>query len=130
MNIMYTRGPNTTVMFYLSTKILDGPTNSYVSVHRTLPGILKNSTTYDPTQRKWFTKAPQGSYYLYGPYVETFTRQPVITLSSMQPSTDPKTGAPLKIVSGGVMLISELAAIGKEEVLNAYFDDDNIIFRL
>ena len=112
MNVMYTRGPNTTVMFYLSTKIAlkDG---SHIAVHRTFPGVQKDSTTYDSSGRPWFVNAPQGSYYLYGPYIETFTRQPVVTLSSMQPTTDSTTGLSLQLVSGGVMLISELASIGK-----------------
>ena len=111
MNVMYTRGPNTTVMFYLSTKIAlkDG---SHIAVHRTFPGVQKDSTTYDSSGRPWFVNAPQDSYYLYGPYIESFTRQPVITLSSMKPSKDPKTGLSLQLVSGGVMLISELASIG------------------
>ena len=97
MNIMYTKGPNTTVMFYLSTKI-NLKSGGYVSVHRTLPGIVKDNNTYDATERSWFKKAPKNSYYLYGPYVETFTRQPVITLSTMittsldtAPSSSPST---------------------------------------
>ena len=119
MNVMYTRGPNTTVMFYLSTKIAlkDG---SHIAVHRTFPGVQKDSTTYDSSGRPWFVNAPQGSYYLYGPYIETFTRQPVITLSSMQPSTDSATGLSLNLVSGGVMLISELASIGEIPIFLSY----------
>ena len=111
MNIMYTRGPNTTVMFYLSTKITFR-NDSYISIHRTFPGVQKNSTTYNPPSRQWFKRAPQDSYYLYGPYVEGFTQQPVITLSSMKSTTDSATGLPLTFVSGAVMLISEVAAIG------------------
>ena len=112
MNIMYTKGPNTTVMFYLSTKI-NLKSGGYVSVHRTQPGIVKNSNTYDATGRPWFKKAPKNSYHLYGPYVETFTRQPVITLSTMITSSDTNTGESLQTVAAAVMLISELSTIGE-----------------
>jgi len=112
MNIMYTKGPNTTVMFYLSTKI-NLKSGEYVSVHRTLPGIVKDNNTYDATERSWFKKAPKNSYYLYGPYVETFTRQPVITLSTMITSSDTNTGESLQTVVAAVMLISELSTIGE-----------------
>jgi hypothetical protein len=112
MNIMYTKGPNTTVMFYLSTKI-NLKSGGYVSVHRTLPGIVKDNNTYDATERSWFKKAPKNSYYLYGPYVETFTRQPVITLSTMITSSDTNTGESLQTVAAAVMLISELSTIGE-----------------
>ena len=110
MNIMYTKGPNTTVMFYLSTKI-NLKSGGYVSVHRTQPGIVKNSNTYDATGRPWFKKAPKNSYNLYGPYVETFTRQPVITLSTMVTSSI--TRESLQTVAAAVMLISELSTIGE-----------------
>ena len=84
-----------------------------MSVHRTLPGIVKNDNTYDPTKRSWFIKAPKDSYYLNGPYVETFTRQPVITLSTRITSTDTNTGESLETVAAAVMLISELSTIGE-----------------
>lgn len=110
LNLAFTKGPNTTVMFYISTKISLN-SGGYVSVHRTLPGIVQDSNTYDPTATDWFVNAPQNSYYMYGPYVETFTHQPVITLSSMIRSTDVVTGEKLQTVVAGVMLISELASI-------------------
>jgi hypothetical protein len=43
---------------------------------------VKNITDYDSTQRSWFSRAPVDSFYLYGPYKETFTQQLVVTLSS------------------------------------------------
>ena len=108
---MYTRGPNTTVMFYLSTKI-SLPSGKYIAVHRTFPGIVKDEITYDPPKRPWFLDAKQNSYNLYGPYVETFTKQSVITLSTLSTTTDPGTGRSLTTVAAGVMLISELSSIG------------------
>jgi hypothetical protein len=110
MSLMYNRGPNSTLMFYLSTKIAL-KAGGYISVHRTFPGVQKTSKTYDPTSRNWFVNAPENSYYLYGPYMETFTKQPVVTLSSMKTATDSSTGDRLTTVSAGVLLISELAAI-------------------
>mmetsp|Transcript_20198 Transcript_20198/g.28960 ORF Transcript_20198/g.28960 Transcript_20198/m.28960 type:complete len:1519 (+) Transcript_20198:482-5038(+) len=111
MSLMYTKGPSTTVMFYLSTKIGSG--NDYTSVHRTFPGMVKNVTNYDAPNREWFKLAPIDSYHLYGPYVETFTRQPVVTLSSMKKSSviGSDDSKPLTIVSAAVMLISDLVAI-------------------
>ena len=113
MSLMYERGPNSTVMFYLSTKI-SLYSGGNILVHRTFPGVQKNTKTYDPSTRLWFTDAPENSYYLYGPYVETFTKQSVVTLSSMKTATDFPTGDKLTTVSAAVLLISELAAIGKK----------------
>lgn len=117
MNIMYTKGPNTTVMFYLSTKI-SLSSSSYVAVHRTFPGIVKNSTIYDPKpydppNRHWFKNAPQDSYNMYGPYVETFSRQRVVTLSTLSTATDAATNQMLSTVAAGVMLIDTLSSIGR-----------------
>lgn len=119
MNLMYTRGPNTTVMFYLSTKI-SLPSGKYFAVHRTFPGIVKNISDYDPPKRQWFTDAKQNSYNLYGPYVETFTEQSVITLSTLSTTTD-STGKSLTTVAAGVMLIRELSSIGKNRYFMLYF---------
>ena len=113
MNIMYTKGPNTTVMFYLSTKI-SLSSSSYVAVHRTFPGIVKNSTTYNPPTRPWFKNASQDSYNVHGPYVETFTRQRVVTLSTLSTATDAATNQTLSTVAAGVMLIDTLSSIGIE----------------
>lgn len=77
----YAKGPATTVMFYVSAQVYTD-LNSYVSIHRTFPGIIKNSTSYDPPSRSWFANAPENAVYLYGPYRETFTKQLVLTLSS------------------------------------------------
>ena len=112
MNIMYTKGPNTTVMFYLSTKI-SLSSSSYVAVHRTFPGIVKNSTTYNPPTRPWFKNASQDSYNVHGPYVETFTRQRVVTLSTLSTATDAATNQTLSTVAAGVMLIDTLSSIGR-----------------
>lgn len=111
MNLMYNRGPNSTLMFYLSSKITL-KSGGYISIHRTFPGVQKLSTTYDPSSRNWFVNAAENSYYLYGPYVESFSKQPVVTLSSMKTAIDTFTGDRLTTVSAGVLLISELAAIG------------------
>ena len=112
MNIMYTTGPSTTVMFYSSTRI--GSSSSYTSVHRTFPGIVKNVSNYDAPNREWFKFAPIDSYHLYGPYVETFTRQPVVTLSSKKTSSalGPEQSKQLTLVSAAVLLISDLVSIG------------------
>jgi hypothetical protein len=66
MEIIFTRGPNTTVMFYLST-LVEG-TNGQTSVHRTFPGTYKNSINYNPAERGWFKNAPVDGVFLYGPY--------------------------------------------------------------
>jgi hypothetical protein len=114
MDVLYNQGPATTVMFYLSAKI--GTSSSrYQSVHRTFPGILKNSTPpYDPPGRSWFKHAPENALNLYGPYRETFTRQFVVTLSSMKKSIalGSSPAQNITIVSAAVMLLSEITAIG------------------
>lgn len=113
MNIMYTRGPNTTAMFYLSTKIASSD-GSYTSVHRTFPGVARPDAKYNAAERDWFKYAPEDAYHMDGPYIETFTRQAVLTLSSMKPSS--VSSQSLTIVSAAVMLISELASIGEESL--------------
>lgn len=112
MNTIYCRGPNTTVMFYLSTMIYV-KSSEYVTVHRSFPGVRIPLPSYNPANSPWFTRAPENSYSLYGPYLEEFTQQPVITLSSMKTSRDTVTGEKLTTVSAAAILISELAAIGK-----------------
>lgn len=99
-------------MFYLSTTI--GSSSNYTSVHRTFPGIVKNVSDYDASNREWFKMAPIDSYHLYGPYVETFTRQPVVTVSSKTKSSalGPELSKQLTIVSAAVLLISDLVSIG------------------
>eukprot|EP01034_Spumella_vulgaris_P027036 gene27036-33697_t len=117
MDVMYNRGSNSTVMFYLASSVLGADGVNYDVVHRTFPGIVKNISNYDSTQRTWFSKAPVDSFYLYGPYKETFTRQLVVTLSSRKMSTVRSTvhpnarSTPVTTVSGAVMLVKDLAAI-------------------
>jgi len=108
---MYNRGPNSTVMFYLSTQ-LKYANSQYTVSHRTFPGktshhtrttvvtmiavhacmmcyhssgIRKKTTLqdkYDPTNRPWFINASSLSYNMYGPYVESFTGLYAVTLST------------------------------------------------
>eukprot|EP01031_Cornospumella_fuschlensis_P028932 gene28932-34918_t len=104
--IMYKRGPNTTVMFYLSTQ-LKTASNAYTMIHRTFPGIVKNETSYDPSQRTWFSSAPMDSFFLYGPYRETFTKLFAVTLSSRTATAD----SSLTFVSAAVMLVDDLAKV-------------------
>lgn len=114
MQTLYFRGPNTTVFFYVSSQI--GTSSSYASVHRTFPGISKsNDPSYNPPGRPWFVHAPVNSYYLYGPYKETFTQQLVINLSSRQSTSLPVNGrattTPVALVTSAVFLLSDLAQI-------------------
>lgn len=112
-SVMYSRGPNTTVMFYLSAEVTENGVRNMV--HRTYPGIEKNSTSYDPSQRSWFKNAPVDSYYLYGPYRETFTRQLVLTVSSRQyVDSLPTSGASATVVSAAVLLIDDLRSVVNE----------------
>ena len=105
MQVLYERGPNTTVMFYVSTQI--GSSSNYMSVHRTFPGVKRNTTNYDPPNRSWFRNAPIDSYYFYGPYIETFTKQVVVTLSTKSRTTALGTSSADRIttVSAAVFLI-------------------------
>lgn len=111
---LYSQGPNSTVMFYLSSQVFPQNSINYYSLHRTYPGILKNDTAYDPPSRPWNSQAPVGGVYFYGPYKETFTKQLVITLSSKQKAViSPKTkmATPVNVVAAAVMLIEDLAVI-------------------
>ncbi len=51
------------------------------------PGSVKNNDHYDPPSRGWFKRAPENVYYLDGPYIETFTRNPVIINLSLKKQT-------------------------------------------
>jgi hypothetical protein len=109
--ILYNSGPNSTVMFYLSTQIYTDFTQSnYFSLHRTYPGILKNDLSYNPPYRPWFTNAPVNGIYVYGPYRETFTGKLVVTLSSKSTLTLLDTH-PTSVVGGAVVLIEDLKQI-------------------
>ena len=86
-SVAYSNGPTETVMFYQSTVLCSSGSSScldnYAAIHRTYPGIQKDTTpAYDPGERPWFKKAPPSGVYLYGPYVESFTKQLVLTISS------------------------------------------------
>lgn len=108
---MYTQGPNSTVMFYLSAQIVtDKASGDYFSLHRTFPGIFKDSSTYNPPGRPWFSNAEQNKINIYGPYKETFTEQLSITLSSKM-STTLKSGETVHTVSAAVLAIDEIANI-------------------
>lgn len=108
--IIYANGPNTTVMFYASTKVF--LQDEYYVSHRTFPGIVKNVSNYDPSKRSWFLNAPVDAFYLYGPYRETFTRQLVLTISSKKilnvkiPSTGQTASA--EVVVASVVLLDDL----------------------
>lgn len=67
MELFYNQGPNTTVMFYLST-LVPGNDGFADVVHRTFPGTYKNSVEYNPANRVWFKSAPVTGIALYGPY--------------------------------------------------------------
>ena len=108
LEIVYTRGPETTVMFYVSaaTTLTSG---EQISLHRTFPGIVKNITTYNAYARPWFAKAPIDGVYFYGPYQETFTRQLVVTLSSKKISY--ALSRPVTVVSAAVLLLTDMQSI-------------------
>jgi hypothetical protein len=109
--ILYKEGPNSTVMFYLSTQIFTDFTQAnYFSLHRTYPGILKNDSSYNPPYRSWFLNAPVDGIYVYGPYRETFTHQLVITLSSKSSLTF-LNNYPTSVVGAAVVLIDDLKQI-------------------
>lgn len=112
MKIMYKEEINTTTMFYLTAQIGNG--SDYVAIHRTYPGMAKNNDTYDPTLRCWFTHAPLNAVHLHGPYMDTFLRQGVITLSSAQHTQlrASSTSQPIKVVAAAVLLISQLQSVG------------------
>jgi hypothetical protein len=121
-NTLYTRGYNTSVLFYLSVAVGDESTaGGYVSIHRGYPGTERNSSTYDPPHRSWFQHAPIDDYYLDGPYKETFTGKYVLNLSSRK-NISPQVGAylslpqPSVVVSASVMLLDSLANIIRQNV--------------
>jgi hypothetical protein len=46
LSLMYKKGPNYSVFFYSSAKITNMATNTYFSVHRNFPGIVKDQADY------------------------------------------------------------------------------------
>jgi tetratricopeptide (TPR) repeat protein/uncharacterized protein YegL len=81
-SVMYNSGPDSTVFFYSAFKVSANSSNSYYSLRRTFPGINLDNSTYDSSTRSWFIKAPNDFIYLGLPYVETFSNELVITISS------------------------------------------------
>lgn len=109
--VLYETGPSSTVMFYLSAAVTPAGASSPTHVvHRTYPGIEKNQSSYDPSQRSWFAQAPINGTNVYGPYVESFTKQIVLTLSSKKRRVL-QTGATVDVVAGAVLLIQDVASI-------------------
>ena len=68
--LMYSIGPNTSVLMYSSIQIMTNTWDpsigeyDYISVHRTYQGFKKNSTTYNPPTRSWFTQAPESKCFV------------------------------------------------------------------
>ena len=108
---MYTRGPNSTIMLTLSTQI-NLPSGDYFSAHRLFPGVVRNSSNYNPPIRPWFTNAIEDSYSLYGPYIGYFFKYPLITLSSRKVVQDPQSNQNVTIVAAADMAVSELSSLG------------------
>eukprot|EP01033_Poteriospumella_lacustris_P011918 gene11918-8504_t len=109
--VLYETGPSSTVMFYLSAAVTPAGASAPTHVvHRTYPGIEKNQSSYDPSQRSWFAQAPINGTNVYGPYVESFTKQIVLTLSSKKRRVL-QTGATVDVVAGAVLLIQDVASI-------------------
>jgi hypothetical protein len=114
LSLMYQKGPSTTVMFYLSAKIVDDVHNDgYLAVHRRFPGTIQNNSNYIPYNRQWFTHAPTSGVYLYGPYKETFTKQLVITLSTKTILYFSSSSGFVPVVNAAVMLLSDMEEIVK-----------------
>eukprot|EP01034_Spumella_vulgaris_P027194 gene27194-33882_t len=117
MEVMFNKGPNSTLMFYLASSVSMPDNSNYNVIHRTFPGLLKNSSTYDSTQRTWFSRAPEDAFYMYGPYKETFTKELVVTLSSRKTATVKSNyfrggkSHSVTTVSAAVLLLKDLASI-------------------
>ena len=109
--LMYTRGPETNIMFQLSAKV-DLPSGQYLSVHRTFPGLMRNSTTYNPPKRPWFKAAKVDSYGVTRPYMGFFIKRPLLTLASKKIVTDPETKRDITVVGSADMSVTELSSIG------------------
>lgn len=129
MKTLFNYGPSSIKMFYLATVYpisYSGSSErsgipkgaSYLAMHRTYPGILKESTTYDSTSRPWFQEAPINDFHVYGPYLETFTKELSLTISSrsstLQPSASPQGSKYITTVSAVVIMLKFLADIINE----------------
>ena len=112
---MYTRGPNTTIMLQLTAQI-DVPSGQYVAVHRTFPGLLRNSpysgVVYNPPKRPWFKAAKENIYGVTRPYMGFFYKGPLLTLASKKVVTDPKTKRDITVVGSADLAVAELSSIG------------------
>lgn len=129
LNLMYTRGPNSTIMLTLSTQI-SAPSGDYFSVHRLFPGVVRNSPNYNPPIRPWFTNATEDSYSLSGPYIGFFFKYPLITLSSRKVVQDPYTHQNVTIVAAADMAVSELSSLGIIISANMVFNALRLLFLL
>ena len=107
---LYSKGSNSTMFFYLSAVLFSSSGSDYYAIHRTYPGLIKNESAYNPSLRPWFSKAPVDSYYMYGPYRETFTKELVVTVSSKQ-TTYIAAGRRVTVVAAAVILLDNLQSI-------------------
>ncbi|RYH00549.1 hypothetical protein EON65_49190, partial [archaeon] len=78
--VMFMNTDSFLTFLYLTAKVTASD-DSYRVLLRTFPGVSKTSSTYDPTTRSWFKLSGREHVLLYGPYLETFTKQAVLTLS-------------------------------------------------
>eukprot|EP01038_Epipyxis_sp_PR26KG_P015339 gene15339-20670_t len=109
LSVMYNHGPNSTVMFYSAAAILRNGVTSAYSIFRSFPGTQLNLTdSFDPSDQKWFKKAPTNGLYLYGPFVEPSTGDYVVSLSCRDSSTVLGKSSYFNAVTGAVVSISTL----------------------
>ncbi len=153
-DVMYNRGPNSTVMFYLSTQ-LKYANSQYTVSHRTFPGktshhtrttvvtmiavhacmmcyhssgIRKKTTLqdkYDPTNRPWFINASSLSYNMYGPYVESFTGLYAVTLSTRNFTTLKVQGSSSSSSDVNIVSAAVLLIDNLAKIINSISYNDN-----
>ena len=80
-NIMYHRAINISSMIYISVSIKYS-TGAYVNIHRSYPGVQKNSSNFDLWKRDWFAEAPVDAVHVQGPFASFFSKDPIFSISS------------------------------------------------
>ena len=91
-----------TVQIYVAAEIPDGE-GGHQALRLTYPGYSLAGYT-DPSRRPWFRDAPESTFSLHGPYIESITKEKVLTLSTKRTFTSPANGGKEVTVVGAAVL--------------------------
>ena len=104
---------NSTLQIYAAVELPNETGGGHHALRLTYPGYnlqgigppgLHRLDSYDPSQRHWFREAQEAAFALQGPYIETATKEKVVTLSVKRTFASAASGGREVTVVGAAVL--------------------------